>query len=112
MQEMKGPGQELSDLGKSVQQAGEKGVDEAANLGKSVLSEGGGIVKGAVQGGKEIATDVAATVGETVGEVAAEAIPVIGDFAAIGLGIYDLVHSFADKPREYNVSRPTFAAGI
>jgi hypothetical protein len=105
----------------------EKGVNEAGDALKasgsaientvksgigSTLDEGANIAKTAVSAGKEIAGEAVSTVAETVGAVASEAIPVVGDLVALGMGIYDLVHSFHDKPIIYQEARPVFNAGL
>lgn len=98
-------------LGRDVLSAGK----EALSVGKSALSEGAeaaeNIASKAVGAASEAAS-AAVEAGTTIGAVASEAIPVVGELAAIGFGIYDLIHSFADKPHIYNVARPVFAAGI
>jgi hypothetical protein len=105
----------------------EKGVNEAGDALKasgsaientvksgigSTLEEGANIAKTAVSAGKEIAGEAVSTVAETVGAVASEAIPVIGDVVALGMGIYDLVHSFHDKPVVYQEARPVLSMGL
>jgi hypothetical protein len=102
---------EAEGLGKDVLSAGK----EALSVGKNALSEGveaaGNIATKAVGAASEAAS-AAVEAGTTIGAVASEAIPVVGELAAIGFGIYDLIHSFADKPHIYNVARPVYAAGI
>jgi len=78
----------------------------------STLEEGANIAKTAVSTGREIATEAVSTVAETLGTVASEAIPVVGDFVALGMGIYDIFHSFHDKPMIYQEARPIFNAGL
>ena len=105
----------------------EKGAGEAENILKSsgsaientvksgigsTLEEGANIAKTAVSAGKEIAGEAVSAVGETLGAVASEAIPVVGDLVALGMGIYDLVHSFHDKPVIYQEAKPVFNAGL
>jgi len=105
----------------------EKGVNEAGDALKasgsaientvksgigSTLEEGANIAKTAVSAGKEIAGEAVSAVGETLGAVASEAIPVVGDLVALGMGIYDLVHSFHDKPVIYQEAKPVLSMGL
>jgi ABC-type glutathione transport system ATPase component len=68
---------------------------------------------GAVEGAAEGAGTAAA---ETLGSVALEAVPVVGELAGLGFGLYSFFHSF-DKPKVESppvmgMARPIFSAGI
>jgi hypothetical protein len=103
-----------------------QGVDEASQMGRTALAEGAQLGKSALSEGAEIGSNVASKVataggeiasagaeaGATIGAVASEAIPVVGELAGLAFGLYDIIHSFADKPHIYNVARPVFSAGI
>lgn len=88
-----------------VSEAGQ-GVESAVSGIKGgisgAISEGSEAIQGAVSGATEAASavgeGVATAVGETVGAIAAEAIPVVGEIGMLGLGIYDFVKSFTEKP--------------
>lgn len=96
-------------------EAGEDIGREALSVGKSALSEGaeaaGSVATKAVGAASEAAS-AAVEAGTTIGSVVSEAIPIVGELAGIGVGIYDIVHSFADKPHIFNIARPVFSAGI
>jgi F0F1-type ATP synthase membrane subunit b/b' len=127
----KGAGQGALQEGQNVLaktgQTIEKGVNEAGDALKasgsaientvktgisSTLEEGADIGKTAISAGKEIATEAVSTVAETVGTVASEAIPVVGDLVALGMGIYDIFHSFHDKPIIYQEAKPVLSVGL
>lgn len=79
-----------------ISQLGEKTAGELASKVGTGLAEG-----------------VGEGIGETVGALAAEAIPVVGELAAVGLGIYDLFKGITQKvPQIQAEAVPSFISGL
>jgi hypothetical protein len=79
-----------------VSQLGEKSVGEIASKVGSTLAEG--------------ATEA---VGEGIGALAAEAVPVVGELAAVGFGIYDIFKGIKTKiPAIQAEAVPSFISGL
>lgn len=93
--------------------------DKAQSLfrgGSSEASQGiegavEGAVKGAVKTGGEA---VGEAVGEGIGAIVGDAIPVIGELGMLGLGVYDFVKSFTEKPSAplQGFAQPVLEKGI
>lgn len=91
----------------SLSKVGQEAATEVASKASSTASEIG----------SKIAASTAETVAETIGEGAAtaisEAIPVVGELAMVGTGIYDLIHSIHEKPQVVTMmARPVYNAGL
>ncbi len=79
-----------------ISQLGEKTAGELASKVGTGLAEG-----------------VGEGIGETVGALAAEAVPVVGELAAVGLGIYDLFKGITQKvPQIQAEAVPSFISGL
>jgi hypothetical protein len=79
-----------------VSQLGEKSVGEIASKVGSTVAEG-----------------VGEGIGEAVGALASEAIPVVGELVAVGLGIYDLFKGISQKvPQIQAEAVPSFISGL
>lgn len=79
-----------------VSQLGEKSIGEIASKVGSTVAEG-----------------VGEGIGEAVGVLASEAIPVVGELAAVGLGIYDLFKGITQKvPQIQAEAVPSFISGL
>jgi len=83
-------------------------TEEATTTGKSILSN--------ITGGlSEVAESTAIDVGEKVGLLATEAIPVVGEVVAAGLGIYQGIKGFEDlfsKPKAPTIQAVPQVANI
>jgi len=108
------------------------GISEGENMVSSAINGVRGAVSGAVSEGTEAATSavsgaaeaatgavssvaegVGTAVAEGIGAVVADAIPVVGEIGMLGLGIYDFVKSFTEKPPPVQAfATPIFEKGI
>ena len=79
-----------------ISQLGEKTAGELASKVGSTVAEG-----------------VGEGIGEGIGALAAEAVPVVGELAAVGLGIYDLFKGITQKvPQIQAEAVPSFISGL
>jgi hypothetical protein len=78
-----------------VSQLGEKSIGEIASKVGSTVAEG-----------------VGEAVGEGIGALASEAVPIIGELTAVGLGIYDLFKGFQKTPAIQAEAIPSFISGL
>jgi len=63
--------------------------------------------------GTSLAEGVGEGIGEGIGALAAEAVPVVGELAAVGLGIYDLFKGITQKvPQIQAEAVPSFISGL
>lgn len=88
---------------------------EAVSKASSLASEAGSKAAELASRGASIAGEVAGAASgavESVGSIVSESIPVVGELAGLGLGLYDIIHSFGSKPHVYSVAKPTFASGL
>jgi len=82
------------------------GEETASQIGSKVSSMAGEI--GAKAG--EVAAEA---IGETAVGAISEAVPVVGELAMVGMGIYDLFHGFHAKPTPVSMmARPVYNAGL
>jgi hypothetical protein len=92
---------EATSAGSKALQAGATAVEE---LGQTATKAVGSAISEASSAGADV-----------IGAVASEAVPVVGELAGLGFGLYSLIHGFADKPHvdvASSMARPVFNAGI
>jgi hypothetical protein len=90
-----------------VSETGEKAASfasEIAGKASNIASKGASIATEAVAGATEAV--------EGIGSVVADTVPVVGELAALGVGLYDIIKNFGEKPHVYSVAKPTFASGL
>jgi hypothetical protein len=78
------------------------------------ISEGSEAVQGAVSEAATTAAETVGTaVGEGIGEFIGSAIPIVGELGMLGLGVYDFVKSFTEKPATVQAfATPIFEKGV
>ena len=102
----------------SVRGIAQEGMQQAAKIGQEATSE---ITSKASSLASEIGSKAAETaaeaateaVGEGVATAVSEAIPVVGELAMVGMGIYDIFKGTHDKPTPVPMmARPVYNAGL
>jgi hypothetical protein len=111
-----------SETAQGLKTAGSEVLEEASTTARTAVSRGAGLASEAGELAKTTGTkalglglEAKEAVGETVesvGGIVGESIPVLGELAGIGLGLYDIIKGFGDKPHIYNEAKPVFTAGL
>lgn len=108
---LKGISATKSDIMSTGQKVGgdvQKGVMETLTEGKTIAEEAASKAANLAKGA---ATAIGET-GEAIGGIVSESLGPIGELAMAGYGIYDLIHSFVDKPHIYSEARAVNTAGL
>lgn len=93
-----------------MQQAAKIGEEAAAQIGSKASSLAGEVAGKAAATAGEIAAEA---IGEGAVTAISEAVPVVGELALVGTGIYDLIHGFRGKPASVPMmARPVYNPGL
>jgi hypothetical protein len=92
----------------------QEGMAAAKNIGEEAASQIGSKVSSiAGEIGAKAGEIAAEAIGETAVGAISEAVPVVGELALVGMGIYDLFHGFHAKPTPVSMmARPVYNAGL
>jgi hypothetical protein len=111
-----------SETAQGLKTAGSEALEQASTTAKTAVSRGAGLASEAGELAKDTGTkalglglEAKEAVGETVstvGGIISESVPLLGEITGIGLGLYDIIKGFGDKPHIYNEAKPVFTAGL